>query len=273
MNASGTSLLRASVPFVFVGWLASLCVFLVNDRVVPHTSAVYEQLREASFRGHKTEHTLENVAIMDSFNRLYHARELDLAGKELHDLTILEHDWHNRPTKSLYASRAIWTPYGWLLLHGTIYRVGPHGVLRGEPEPFVERLLSYPVTPESFSQPEAHPETMRYGQLRLLITRLKQTGIANVRRYEVELAAKLAFPLMNMVVCLIGFAGSTQPQLRGHLRGLGMSLGWGLLYYVGVAIGQGIGKEGVLGIPLLVAVWAPHALAVWSCLRLLRRVA
>jgi len=271
MSASGTSLLRSSVPFIFVGWLASLCVFAVNDGIVPKTSATYERIRREAFRPKQDAQKLENVAIMDAFNRLYHARELDLKAKELRDLTILEHDWHNRPTKSLYASRAIATPHGWLFLHGTIYRVGPSGRLRGEPEPFVERLLSYPVRLDSFSQPESKPQTMRYGKLRLMITRLKQTGIANVRRYQVELASKVSLPLMNVVVCLLAFAGSTQPQLRGHLKGLGTSLGWGLLYYLGVAIGQGLGKEGVLGVPVFLAVWAPHAIAVWWALRVLRR--
>jgi len=273
MNASGTSLLRASVPFLFVGWLASLLVFFVNERVVPKTSVVYERIRQEAFRGRNAEQVMENVAIMDNFNRLYHARELDRKTKELHDLTILEHDWHNQPTKSLYANQAIWTRHGWLLLHGTIYRVGPRGMLRGDPEPFVERLITYPVTPDSFMQPEQLPDTMRYSQLRLMIIRLKQTGIANMRRYAVELAAKVTLPLMNMIICLIAFAGSTQPQFCGNLRGLGMSLGWGVLYYIGVAIGQGIGKEGLLSIPVPIAVWAPHLFAVWWCLRIIRRVA
>lgn len=271
MNASGTSLVRASVPFLFIGWLASLLAFLVNDRAVPRATARYERIRQEAFRGREEGQTVENVAIMDSFNRLYHARSLNLKTKELLDLTILEHDWHNRPTKSLYASRAVWTRHGWLLLYGTLYRVGPRGDVRGSPEPFVERLLAYPVTLDSFTQPEARPDAMRYGQLRLLITRLRQLGLTNVRRYKVELASKLTFPLMNLVMCLISFAGSTQPQLRGHLRGLGTSLGWGLAYYLGVGMAQGIGKEGLLHIPVAVAVWAPHFLAVWWCLRILRR--
>lgn len=274
MNASGTSLLRASVPFLFVGWIASLCVFLVNDRVIPRTSVVYEQLRQEAFRGPaKTDQTIESVAVMDALNRLYHARELNLTTRELADLTILEHDWHNQPTKTLYAKRAIWTKHGWLLLSGTIYRVGPRGEVRGEPEAFVERLISYPVTPESFSEPEAQPETMPYGQLRVLISRLKQMEFTNLRRYQVELASKLATPLMNLVVCFLAFAGSTSLQLRGHLRGLGTSLGWGMAYYLGVAISQGMGKEGVLGIPVVVAVWAPHLVAVWWGLHALRRSA
>ena len=83
----------------------------------------------------------------------------------------------------------------------------------------------------------------------------------------------LVFLLLLTVVCLLAFAGSTQPQLRGHLRGLGMSLGWGILYYIGVAVGQGMGKEGMLLLPPLIAVWAPHALAVWWSLRVMRRIA
>lgn len=268
MNASGTSLLRASVPFLFIGWLASILVFAVNDLVVPGTTKAYERIRRDAFRSAEAGQTLENVAVMDAFNRLYHARQLDLKTGELSDLTILEHDRQNRPVKSLYAARAVWTKFGWLLLHGAIYRVGPGGALRGDPEPFVERLLSYPVTPESFSQPETRPETMRYGKLRLLVIRLKHMGL-DVRRHGVELASKVTIPLMNLVVCLLAFAGSTQPQLRGHLKGLGLSLGWGLLYYFFVGFWEGIGKRGML--PVSVAVWIPHVLAVWWCLRVLRR--
>jgi|GEM_PF-1798828 len=271
MNASGTSLLRAAVPFAFVGWLATLSVFAMNDLVVPRTSVTYERIQQEAFRGRRPHEPVENVAIMDTFNRLYHARSLDPKTKQLNDLTVLENDWRNRPTKSVYASRAIWTKQGWLLLYGTIYRIGPGGMLEGEPEPFVERLISYPVTPESFSQPEARPETMRYAQLRLLMTRLKQTGTINVRRYAVELASKLTLPFMNVVVCLMSFAGSTQLQLRGNLQGLGQSLGWGMLYYIAVAIGQGIGKEGVLHIPVIIAVWTPHVIAIWWSLNILRR--
>ncbi len=268
MNASGTSLLRASAPFLFVGWLATLLVFAVNDLVVPGTSKAYERIRLDAFRSAEAEAVVENVAIMDAFNRLYHARQLDLKTRELRDLTILEHDRQNRPVKSLYANRAVWTKFGWLLLHGAIYRVDPRGALRGDPEPFVERLISYPVTPESFSQPETRPETMRYGKLRLLIIRLRHMGL-DVRRYRVELASKVTIPLMNLVVCLLAFAGSTQPQLRGHLKGLGLSLGWGLLYYFFVGFWEGIGKRGML--PIAVAVWAPHVIALWWCLKVLRR--
>lgn len=270
MNASGVSLLRASVPFLFAGWLVSLCVFLINDRIVPRAASTYERLRQETFRGRKPGEAIENVALLDVFNRLYHARQLDLAGQELHDLTILEHDQHNQPTKSLYANRAIWTTHGWLLLYGRIYRVGPGGRLQGEPEPFVERLIAYPVTPESFAQPEANPATMRYGALRFLITRLKQTGIANVRRYQIELASKLTFPLMNMIICLIGFVSSTRPQFRGSLRGLAVSLGWGLLYYALDSVGRGLAEVARVP-PVVLVVWTPHVLAVWWCLRLLRR--
>jgi len=271
MNASGTSLLRASVPFVFVGWLASLSVFIVNERIVPTTSAAYESIKRETFEAHKGTNTMENVAVIDTFNRLYHARTLDLGANELSDLTILEHDWHNHPTKSVYAQRAIWTKHGWLLLYGNISRLEPNGAMRGEPEPFVERLITYPVTPESFRQPEAHPETMRFGQLRLLMSRLKQIGLTNVRRYEVELISKVATPLMNLVVCLIAFAWSTPLQLRGNLRGLGLSLAWGLAYYVTVGIGEGLGKRGLLFLPAMLPALAPHAMAVWWSLRAVRR--
>lgn len=109
---------------------------------------------------------------------------------------------------------------------------------------------------------------MRYAQLRLLFIRLAQTGM-DVRRYAVELASKVTLPLMNLVVCLIALAGSTQLALRGNLKGLGISLAWGIGYYLLVGFCEGMGKRGM--VPVLVAVWTPHVLAVWWCVRALRR--
>ena len=266
MSASGTSLLRASVPFLFIGWLASLSVFAVSERLLPQAAQTYEMLQQEVFRDPGQVQQIDNVAALDAFNRLYHARTLNVDQGELYDLTILEHDLRsNTPTKTLYAQRAIYTKHGWLLLYGRIYRTGPDGLILGDPEPFVERLLVYPVTPRSFSQPQMNPETMRYGQLRLLIMRLKQTGITNVRRLQVELASKLSLPLMNVLICLVGFVGSTRQQLRGNLKGLGLSLGLGVGYYLGVATCQAMAKEWPL--PLLLSVWLPHAVTLWLCLR------
>jgi len=270
MQASGVSLIRASLPFVFVGWIVCVGVFLVSELVVPQTSAVYERLRNEAFQGRSQRDVLENVATIDDENRLYHARLFALKQGELSDLTILEHDAQNRPIKTVYASRVLFTPHGLLLLHGTTYQMEPRGTVSGNPMPFVERLLDLPVTQASFRQPETQPETMRYRQLRHLIRRLRRSGITNVRRYQVELASKVTLPLMNVVVCLIGLIGSTRRYRRGHLQGLGTSLGLGVLYYIGVASAQGLGKEGVL--PVLLSVWTPHVVALYLCWRAARLV-
>ncbi len=268
MHASGTSLLRASLPFLFVGWLAAIAVFAVSELVLPRAAGVYEQLKEEAFYQRRPDDAVENVAVIDDQNRLYHARELNPKVLELRDLTVLEHDLNNRPTRNLYASRAIWTPHGWLLLHGTIYRVGPDGLLRGNPLPYTERLMEFPVTPASFLEPAARPETMSFGSLRELLSRLKHLGIRNVRSYSVELVAKTTVPIVNLVICLIGFAGATQPQLRGHLRGLGTSLGWGTAYYIGVGVFHGIAKQWPL--PAILVLWAPHVLAARWCVKKLQ---
>jgi lipopolysaccharide export LptBFGC system permease protein LptF len=76
---------------------------------------------------------------------------------------------------------------------------------------------------------------------------------------------------MNLVVCLIAFTGSSRPQLRGNLKGLGISLGLGILYYVLVGFWEGIGRRGFLAIPVVVAAWLPHFIAVGLCVYNLRR--
>ncbi|MBI2884631.1 MAG: LptF/LptG family permease [Candidatus Omnitrophica bacterium] len=269
MKASGLSLLRMAIPFLFIGWLVALLVFFVNERVVPSTAFVYEQLRQEAFRGQSSQDKLENVTTIDRANRLYHARLFDPKLQELRDLTIVEHDANNRPKKTIYTQRAVYTAHGWLLLYGAVTRLGAHGALTHDPEPFVERLMDLPVTPKTFRQPNADPDTLRYGQLRQLISQLRDIGITNLRRYQVELVGKITLPLMNVIVCLIAFVGSTRRFTRGHLKGLGISLVWGMGYYIGVAVAHGIGKEGLL--PVWIAVWVPHVAAVGYCVRELRR--
>ncbi len=261
MSASGVSPLRAAMPFLFIGWVASLLVFFVKDLAVPKASAACDRLQRELFRDDADGETsiVDNVALIDSFNRLYHARELDRNAGELRDLTVLEHDAHNRPIKSLYANRAVWTRHGWLLLSGTIYAVGPQGQVLGDPQSFVDRLIPYPVTPESFLQPEAMPETMRYRDLRLLIRRLRQMGTFSVRRYAVELVAKITLPLVNLVICLVGFVGAAQPGFRGNLRGVGVSLGWGVAYYLLVAASHAVAKR--WPVPIMPILWLPHVAA------------
>ena len=271
MSASGTSRPRASVPFIFVGWLIGLLVFAANELVVPRTTAIYERLRNEAFRGKRQTQIIENVTYMDPANRLYHARSFDPKHHELSELTILEHDESNRPRVTINARQAIYTPHGWLLLYGTISKLQPGGALAGNPIPFVERLIEYPVTPDNFRQSDMELQTLQYTQLREIVRRLRSIGITNVRRYLVEMTAKATIPLMSVIVCLIGFVGSTRQSTRGPLRGLGTSLLWGLGYYIAVAIGQGMGTQGLL--PVWLVVWLPHVTALGCCVYALKRQA
>ena len=50
---------------------------------------------------------------------------------------------------------------------------------------------------------------------------------------------------------------------------LGVSLAWGVAYYLFVGFWEGIGKTGML--PAVVAVWIPHLAVVWWSVKALRR--
>lgn len=265
MNAGGISPAQACAPFLFVGWAIGLGVFAVSDQILPKTNVVYEQLRMEAFRAGQDEQRLESVATIDEQNRLYHARVLDVAARRVEELTVLEHGPDNRPQRTVYARRAIYSVEGWDLFEGTVTELGPGGELAGEPDPFAERRFSFPATLESFQQPTTQPQALSMSGLRRLIARFRKIGITNVRRYELELASRLSIPVTSVIICLIGFIGSTRRYTRGQLKGLGTSLAWGMAYYLFVAAGLGTGKQGM--VPVAAAVWGPHLVALWLCLR------
>ncbi len=264
MSAGGVSRLRASIPFLFVGWVATVLVFLVNDRLVPQSVATYERLRQEAFRGETSQVSIErNVATMDRDNRLYHCREYDLHKRECLDVTILEQDRHNHPTRTITAKRATISDDGWRMEDGTLANLEPDGTLAGNLEAFQRELFVFPVTATELRQPDTELDRLSYTQLRDLMQRLRSVHVTNVRRLSVELGSRLAMPLMNVIVCLIAFAAATKPASRGRLQELGVSLGLGIGYYLIVGACQGMGKEGF--IPVAVGVWAPHVVAIAMC--------
>ena len=261
MSAGGVSRLRASIPFLFIGWIATVLAFFVNDRMVPQCVATYERLRQEAFRGETSTATIErNVATMDRDNRLYHCREYDLHKRECRDVTILEQDRQNHPIRTITAKRAKVVDQGWRMEEGTLANLNADGTLAGNLDTFQRELFVFPVTATELRQPDTELDRLSYTQLRDLMQRLRSVRVTNLRRISVELGSRLSMPLMNLIVCLIAFAAATKPASRGRLQELGVSLGWGISYYLLVGASQGMGKEGF--VPVVVGVWSPHVIAV-----------
>ena len=70
--------------------------------------------------------------------------------------------------------------------------------------------------------------------------------------YLVDLHLKLAFPLVNFIVVMIGCSLATRLRMQSAALGFGLSVAISFLYYAFMRTGQALGHNGALS-PYLAA--------------------
>jgi lipopolysaccharide export system permease protein len=124
---------------------------------------------------------------------------------------------------------------------------------REEAQPF-ERWSSEAIAepPENFSREGRRPAQMNYYELRAHVGKLKASG-ARVANYLVDLNMKLAFPLINFIVILIGAPVATRLRATSAALGFGLAVTISFAYYAFMQSGKALGHNGAL--PPYLAAW------------------
>jgi lipopolysaccharide export system permease protein len=125
-----------------------------------------------------------------------------------------------------------------------------------------------PETPEDFAEAEEDPGALSYWELSNYIGRLKQSG-SRVQKYLVELYLKVAFPLTNLIVVVIGTALALRVRRGGLAVSFGLSVFISFIYYAFIRTGQALGHKGAL--PPLLAAWIGNIFFGVLAVELLRR--
>ncbi|HET9940727.1 MAG TPA: LptF/LptG family permease, partial [Candidatus Eisenbacteria bacterium] len=122
--------------------------------------------------------------------------------------------------------------------------------------------------PEDFAKAEEDPMALSYWQLEKYIGKLKQSG-SRVQKYLVELYLKVAFPLTNLIVVVIGTALGLRVRRGGFAISFGLSIFISFVYYAFIRTGQSLGHNGTL--PPMLAAWLGNLFFGVVALELLRR--
>lgn len=269
MRSSGITLWRILTPVLILGSLISLAVFMVNDRIIPTSSRIATIIRREELEKEKKKDAnmriIQNVAIYGAGNRIIFARNYDTDKKTLGDIIIHEHDTGQKLISKITASSGIWTGSAWKFFKVIIYRIDNAGKIIGEPEFYDEKIVPLKERPGDFANREWKAEFMSYRDLRNYITNFKGASSRLVKSLLVELHYKIAFPLISLIIILIGSPFALITTRGGVLIGIGVSIAIGLLYYAAIAIAIAFGKAGLL--PPFVAAWSGNiiftAIGIW----------
>jgi len=261
LKASGVSVYRATLSVVVLGLLASGALFAAVEFVLPATNRVANQdFNVIKGRPPQVTSLLHRRWIVGSDGRFYNYDQAVAGGPRqglsLYGLSIYDLDsrkWSLR--ERTFARRAVWEPHddNWSVEQG--WRRSFRG--SGSFEPFNQIRTRDFDSPNYFMREERESEELRFGELRIHIATLEGMGL-DVTKLRVQLHRKVAFPLIGIVMTLIGIPFSFVVGRRGALYGVGISLLIAMVYWACLAIFEALGNNALL--PPLLAAWAPNLL-------------
>ena len=254
MKAGGISLFRITIPLLFIALLMSFIAFLGNEHLVPLTNQRGRYLMNVEVRREKPSSFFKNYKIWyHSEQRIFNIQLLDPEKKILKGFTLYQFDHQFRCVQRIDAREVKWADGKWWLSDGAVRDFDEGGSIRTTH--FEEMEYDIQEQWDSFQAIERHSTEMSYTELRNYIQKIQTSGY-DATRYLVDLYSKYSYPLLNLIMVLIGvpFALKT-----GRSGGVALSIGVSVLiafaYGVTFYIFLSFGKSGVLS-PLLSS-WTP----------------
>jgi len=258
MRASGISVWEILRPILAATFLISLCVFMINDRLLPGAMRKANRIRyeklDVAKRGKDGSANVYNVAIYGKGDKIIFARRFDIQKKILEDIIIHQHDTSQDLILKISAKSIHWTEdNNWRGKDVVIYKTDNSGQFIGDPMVSAEMDMPMLETPTDFIDNQWKPEYMSYKRLRSYMEVFATSSTKTYRRLLVDLNYKIAFPFACVMTVLIS-APFTLSTGRGKaLIGMAKGIVIALLYVPIMAVGLALGKGGIL--PPVLGAW------------------
>ena len=256
MRAGGLSLVRILRPVLAVAAGCVLASLVLGELVVPAATRSRQQIFEERIQHLQRAVPSEraDVTYLGRGGRIWLVGLYLVHEKRMHEVSLQEFR-AGVLTRRIDAAEASWDGDRWVFVSGYVRRF-QGGVEQAEG---FQRLAVNGLgeRPQDFAKEGHRPDEMNWFELRGYIERLRASG-ARVENYLVDLHLKLAFPLICLVVVMIGGALATRMRMQGAALGFGLSVAISFFYYGVLRAGQALGHNGAL--PPYVAAWGADVL-------------
>lgn len=264
--AAGWSLMRVARPLLILALLMTVASFFWREYVVPEANVRRYRVWEVEIHNNPDRiRPTQNISVRGPDGRFYSARRFDPNTGMVTGLTITTWD-EAMMTVRVDAARAEWDGEHWTLVDGA------RRVFAGETEtvtPF-DRLVAadLEIEPRSFYSNRIRREDMNVRQLRDYAELVRQTG-GDPTPTRVDMHFNLAWPLVNLIVVIMGLVLASGPRKANIASGFGLTLLISFGYYMLMNFGRALGHGGV--IPPVVAGWGGNGVYALIALGLFLR--
>jgi lipopolysaccharide export system permease protein len=267
MQAAGIGIGRIAAPLYAVALAVSMLVFVVNEVALPGLNAKKIHLYRVEIKKQSLEGAgvRTNLAYLGRDGRTFLIKSYSIADREMREVVIQEISQHTL-TGRIDAEWARWERGRWVFHQGFVRRFDREGEHAAQFQELV--IPGLQEEPEDFAKAEEDPMALSYWELEKYIAKLHQSG-SRVQKYLVELYLKVAFPLTNLIVVLIGTALALRVRRGGLAISFGLSIFISFVYYAFIRTAQALGHSGA--IPPLLAAWMGNLVFVVIALWMLRQ--
>jgi len=252
IRASGMNFWQITRPALVFALFISALVFLVNERFVPQSSMINQQIRDTEIKVVPSQKgkglpLIHNLTFYGLKNRLFFIDTFDPNTNELTGITIIGHDHNQNMIEKIVALRGSWTGIAWKFFscQVTTYNSNSANVASGF-RIYPDKLMDVKETPKDFLRQRMDTSSMNLVQLHGYIKRFSGSGaLKTVNNLRVDMHQKITFPLRNFIIVLIGlpFALMSVGKRKAMtFTSIAIALVIGFLYYVSDAVGLALAK-------------------------------
>jgi lipopolysaccharide export system permease protein len=247
IKAAGGRLRSLFYPFILVGIILSFIAFLTAEVIAPDLSKRALELSNTMKGKSKSSAFDEGTLWLKNKEGFPVKIDLYILDKKIAqgiDIFIFGKDFLK---ERIVAEKAIWNGDIWVLENITKYDNET-----GKIEKI--RTMNYPnlESPAFFTEELKNPSEMSISELYRYTQRLKKAGFNNLKLI-VDLNAKITFPLINMVMMLLGISLSSSGKLGGGLFSAGLGLLISFFYWLGYTFMLSMGYASIL--PPSISAW------------------
>ncbi|MBI5583770.1 MAG: LptF/LptG family permease, partial [Deltaproteobacteria bacterium] len=227
------------------------------EGIIPLTNARALEIWNIQVKKMESRAVLINERIWYKGDRaIYSFDQFNFLEQKSGQVTLYFFDPQFKLEARLDGARSSWQDNVWRF-HDGIYQTYRAGDNQAS-EPFQEKQLNLPEVPEDFRYKEKSGEEMSFTELTGHIDKVQREGY-EANPYLVERQMRLAFPVVSIIMALIGISMALRKEKGiGVAQGIVSSLVVTFLYWIFFGFSRSIGLAGIF--PPFWAAWSSNIL-------------
>jgi Predicted permeases len=252
MKANGVSLYRTSLPVIIISVIVCIFTFLFSEFITPYANQKAEYIKLVEVKKHKKPGSFkQNQMWYRSRDAIYNFNIFDPDTDTLKGVTINYLDRDFQLTMRIDAKQAKWEDGKWVFHNLLITRF--HSDDFPSIERVTSRVIDIPEKPLDFKAVQKDIEEMGYLELRDYVKKIQSEGY-DATRYLADLHGKIAFPLVSIILAIIGVSFSLRSERSGGVaQSISVGIITGFSYWIVFAFALSLGRSGTL--PPLLSAW------------------